>query len=944
MIAIPPLPFLSHNRHKTHADHGSQGRPDATCGSQSSRQPQAATRWCQPWAALLLLSACVCSAWQTVPLQAQDTAAQDTAAQDTAAQSGRPSPRPAAKQRPAPAESSAAAQGGDTSAQDATTPDNPTTSEAEAAQATQPRGPQPKVDNSKDGLRLMQAGARTGVSRYQPGVWGSLAITVSNRSDQPREVLVATYFEENPLLHYGRRVWIPPRSILETTYPIQPPAKPRNPKQLEFRTLMQADGTEPDSWSRAEDGARVYDGVLPLSDSRSVTGFVGDRHGDELRQNLASTARVNRDLRKSLVGFHDKFFPANSELLQGMDQVVICTDRLHSDPAGTAALRRWIQAGGYAWIMLDQVQPETVTSLLGDAFDTHIVDRVSLTSILLTGEQGKSRTPAESEPREFEEPIPLVRVVPGDVDLEYSINGWPAAYWYQVGNGRVLITTLGARAWIRDRRDSDTQGRDLNFETPFVALAPLATLATQFFENKPEYPLKNEDLKPFLAEQIGYAILSRQQILGILGGLSLFLLLAGWFLTRRHRGEHLGWLAPFGALATAGVLIWLGSENRQQVPPTLATAQLVQLVPGADDVNLRGMLAAFNSQESTQAIGSASNGMFFPDMSGLEGRTRRMVWTDLDDWNWEQLRLPPGVRNAPFQYYGPLKSTPSAVAKFTATGLQGRFASGGFQNVEDLVIALPKQRALWTEMQEDGSFLSGPDRVLAKNQYIGDALLSDKQRRRQQIYQKLLTYKRGTLFPSAPMLLAWADPLDLKFSFPDTTRSVGSALLSIPLTIQPTPPDTHIQIPSAFLVFRSTGGPNNQSASSAYSNLNGEWIKSRRASRSHFRFQLPAEVLPIQLDRAQLTMHIDASSREVSVNGVLGETVTPLKTISSPVGRITVDIDQAAGLELDEKGGLTVGIYVGDHEKKSEDIDEDESSFWQFNALQLEVSGVTLQD
>ena len=939
MNANPRLHPWPLHRLKTRAHGVLKWNSNAALGSQNGQRRRAGARSGHPLAAMLM-SACLWSLSYAAPLTAQDTAAQDTASQSGSTNRGQ-----AAKQNSDNAKSPPDTQARDTDAQDATTPDNPTASEPAAeAQTTTPSGPKPKVDSTKNGLRLMQAGARTGVSRYKAGVWGALAITVSNRSNQPKEVLVATYFEENPLLQYGRRVWVPPRSILETTYPILPPAQPRNRKRLEFRTLMQADGTNPDSWTRAEDGARVHEGVLPLSEARSVTGFIGDRYGDELRRVLASTARVNRDLPKSLVGFHEKFLPANCELLQGMDQVVICTDRLQSDPAGTAALRRWIQSGGYAWIMLDQVQPEIVASLLGDAFDTHIVDRVSLTSILLTGEQGKAKTPAESEPREFEEPIPLVRVIPGDVELAYAINGWPAAYWRQVGNGRVLVTTLGPRAWIRDRTNRDLARDDLNFVTPYVPLAPLANLATQFFENKPENPLKNEDLEPFLAEQIGYAILSRQQILGILGGLSLFLLLAGWFLTRRKQGEHLGWLAPFGALATAGLLIWLGSVNRQQVPPTLATAQLVQLVPGANDVNLRGMLAAFNSQESSQAIGSASNGMFFPDMSGLEGRTRRMVWTDLDDWTWEQLHLPPGVRNAPFQYYGPLKSAPSAVAEFTSEGLRGRFATGGFQNVNDLVIALPKQRGLWAELEDDGTFRSGPDHVLAKNQYIGDALLSDEQRRRQQVYQKLLTRKRGAFFPSAPTLLAWADPLDLKFSFPDATRQVGSALLSIPLTIKQTPPDTRIQIPSAFLLFRSTGGPNNRSASSAYSNRNGEWIENRRASRSHFRFQLPPEVLPIKLDRAELTMHIDASGREVSVNGVLGERVTPIETHTGPVGRITVNIDQAEELELDETGGLTIGIYVGDHAEHSSEVDDDRSSRWQFNGLQLEVSGVTLQE
>ena len=331
-------------------------------------------------------------------------------------------------------------------------------------------------------------------------------------------------------------------------------------------------------------------------------------------------------------------------------------------------------------------------------------------------------------------------------------------------------------------------------------------------------------------------------------------------------------------------------------------------------------------------------------MSGIEGKTQRMIWTDLDAWSWEQLQLPPGVRNAAFTYYGPLKSTPSAVAQFTSEGLVGEFRAGGFQNLDDVVIALPKQRALWADLEDDGKFRSGPKHVLAKNQYIGDAFLTDEQRRRQQVYQKMLTTNRGILFPTTPTLLAWADPLDVKFSFPDATRQVGSALLTIPLSIEKTPPETSISIPSAFLVFRSVGGPQSQSPSSAYSNRTGEWVKSRRSMRSHFRFQLPAQVLPMKLNRASLTMHLDASGREVQVKTILDDKLIPIKVVESPVGRITVEIDQAEQLQTDSTGGLTIGIYVGDHQLKSEEIDEDQSSFWQFNDLQLEVSGVTLQE
>ena len=50
-----------------------------------------------------------------------------------------------------------------------------------------------------------------GTNAYVSGKWGVLRLNLTNPTLQSVEVLAATYFEDEPTLQYGRRVWMPDR-------------------------------------------------------------------------------------------------------------------------------------------------------------------------------------------------------------------------------------------------------------------------------------------------------------------------------------------------------------------------------------------------------------------------------------------------------------------------------------------------------------------------------------------------------------------------------------------------------------------------------------------------------------------------------------------------------------------------------------------------------------
>jgi len=448
----------------------------------------------------------------------------------------------------------------------------------------------------EDPLPSFHLGAPAGIRRYRPETWGLVAAWVLNPRDRPADVLATMYFADDPNLQYARRLWVPARAKRYSWCPIFPPRSgspdtmryPSVATKVEIKSLLFDRSGPKEVLIRSRSGPMVESAFLPVYDSPAVTGVVYDSGADEESDDVAietvAAARVSAGFSPVVSLLYQEFLPPVVESLQGLDQLVLASDRVASDAAGLVALRRWLHGGGRLWVMLDRVEPATVELLLGDAFRLHVVDRVGLCRVLIR-EAGSGNEHRDAQPREFEEPVDLVRV-----------------------------------------------------------------LAT------------------------------------------------GMEVTHTKRLERMAWIGPIAAAATAATLIVMGLRARNTVPPTLAIAQLVEVEPGADDVQMTGLLAMYNQRASEASVGARRGGIFRPDMTGLEGTARRMVRTDLDAWHWERLTLPAGVRTAPFQHGTKISRPIEARAAFGPKGLTGTLASEPFTDLADAIIAAPSRMSLAVEL------------------------------------------------------------------------------------------------------------------------------------------------------------------------------------------------------------------------------------------------------
>lgn len=782
-----------------------------------------------------------------------------------------------------------------------------------------------------------------GVQSHLSEGWGMLSFAVANSTPEDKQVRLLSFHPAAPGQQYGRDVWVPAKSTLGSWSRISGPPKPPERSYVELKSLLydRTAGRErlvrsPDgppvhselvSFHRNEPGTTLMLDVDVADGTQGATSARDDRRASEIRDLVRIfrhrqgwTARVNT--------VKQRFLPPVAEAFDGINHFVLGSDRIVEDAAGLRALRGWLERGGTLWVLLDRVQRHTVATLLGDVLDFHVVDRISVTTMHLRGGPDNIKR-VEKEPTELEQPVDFVRVVAPQAQMLYTQDGWPAAFQTDVGRGRVLVTTLGARGWMRPRTAGDPKSRYAEHPNLSIALAPFELLTEELQpRGEPPPPLGADDLRPFVSDQIGYSVVSRDTVVSVFVSLFLVLSLSALALSRQGLLEHLGWLGTSLALAAAGTFIGLGEWSRSAVPTTMAVTQLVDAASGLDEASATGCLGVYQPAAAAINIGAEQGGDFDLDVADLAGRDHRRVQTDLDCWHWENLELPAGVRLGQFRHTVRTAEPLEATVRFGPEGIEGRLTLGPFRHAEDAILSTPGEHALAARLNADGTVLAGVNDELPPGQWLASGLLTDRQRARQSLYAKLLAEPQPRFIAHRHLLLAWADPVDMHFSLAAEPRRTGAALLLIPLRFQRTPPGTRVTIPPAFVDCKrlTTEGQSFRAASYG-----------RDSATVRFRFQVPVSVLPLEVESARLTVKMTAAGREVVVNALPGGEPVPLRKLAGPLGVESIEIDDPRLLRLDDQGTFHINLVIGDAHGAEQDQ-------WRIGSLGLEVRGQTLKD
>ncbi len=812
-------------------------------------------------------------------------------------------------------------------------------------------------------------GSVGGMHSYVPECWSLLTINVTNPDDAPREIISSTYFDGAPNLQYARRMWLPARSRLQTWVPVLVP-KPAadGATGLSFHSLVFEGGQSRDVLLKEDTGQNLHSGILAAQKESFATAFFDDPTEVQIvdsrsAYDLIVACRRAHNLSRRTTNLAEPLFAPDEFSLQPFDQIVMASSRALDDPAGLAAVRRWLYGGGRLWVMLNRVDPQVLESILGDGFACHAVDRVGLTSVQIDS-TGSLRGEG-SAVTEYEHPVDFVRVVVDERDAEiaYTVNGWPAAFTKTFGRGVVLVTTLAPRAWMRlatqeeQRNKRDTWAKtnntpvDVLQDSLFVTLPPMYALSGAMLHSRTNSHDFEQMLAVHAAEYIGYSIPSRTLVGGLLAGFGCLVVGIGAWLWQRQRLEHLGWIGPGLGVCTAAALLVVGVRNRHQIESSVAALQVIEALPGADDANVAGGLAFYSPESVPWKIQSHEGGRLTPEMSGLEGTTRRLIWNDLGAWTWEHLQLDTPQRSAQFQQSLTSSARLEARGTFGPGGLTGRLSAGDPARLSEVVLATRDGR-IGVDVRPNGTFVASADRVFSDDQFVEAGFLRDEQDRRRRVFPPVLNQMFGEEWSGLPLLMAWSDDPRLGFEFDEGRGRLGASLLAIPVVIDRPPAGTEMRIPAPLLPFRMVNLPDGTPSSPVWSVRRHEWLDRRDFSTVWLKFLVPKALLPVELTGGRLVVQVTGPVIQMELFGrrpdVAGQpagtdTAKPvvIERWNDPVGSHTFELADRSLLQLTD-GGLLLGLTMGDPEPKSiETFDSDvvKSSPWQIVHLGLELTG-----
>lgn len=818
-----------------------------------------------------------------------------------------------------------------------------------------------------------------GLYRYAPNRWGVMHVNFVNRQETPLELLSATYFDDQPTLQFGRKIWLPPRSKMQSWHPVKIPNIGQNDGNIaRFHSLVMNAEVPGEVLIRTESGQMQHEGFLALS-HEMITGVIDDlsgvdspRRGESLE--LIGTCRLKQSLSRKIATLMDALYIPADENLQALDQLVVCDARPVRDAAGIASIRRWLHDGGHLWVMLDQVEPEFLDMLLGDEFECEIVDRVSLNTVRL--EAGPAGPKGSDSEAFHEQPVELVRTVVANADLWYTVNGWPAAFWKTCGKGELLVTTLGPRGWYmrrppkppsesrapgrrqRDQATPATPGSQASTpplnpgvflerdSSPFIPNDPMSFMCMKFWGKRPVAPLAPAEVEPIVRQYVGYTIPSRWLIVGLLTSFSLLLAITGACLWKIGRLEWLGGIGPVLAVGVSLILIGVGRQQRHAVPPTTASVQFIQVVEGTDDYLAQGQMETFTPEPGAATLGGHAGGWVMPDMQGLDGTTRRMVWTDLDRWQWNHLPSNAGTRSSSFAVSNALSERITATAMFGPEGLTGQLQMGSGHQPEDVMIATNSGR-VGVNLNQDRTFTARTADVFSREQFLSADLLSDEQNRRRQLLEQLLTNPARRDYPDQPTVYCWTEAWDLGFETAADSRALGTALVAVPLVLQRPPAGTEVSVAAPLLPFRAIVGPGGEKPTGVWDQLRREFAEKSSPASVWLRYQIPPVLLPVRAKGGRVVVSVLGPIARLEIAGLRRGQVVPLKTWIDPVGTVEFQIADGESLTQDASGGIMLRISGGDPNRpeltQSKIGEVEKLNYWRIESLTFDLKLETIE-
>ena len=787
-------------------------------------------------------------------------------------------------------------------------------------------------------LTVQGGGMPWGPAIYRAKVWATVTTLVANPTGNTVEALVVTSLEQNPGIQFATPVWLPPFSRYRVVQPVYLYSVNQGEGFMQEAVTTQLI----DPTKTPEQRLSEYDGPLSVNVRYPIVAFIGDGSADDKAQAMTSfgaavgrqdepkpsaSGRVHLLRLKTMLAQQAPRFAAGWD---GIEALVIAQNRPQLDAAQIDAIRGWLSGGGRLWVLLDQVPSGFCARLLGEDFTCTVVDRVKVSRLNVVGQGRESSVEVE-----LDQPADLVRMLAPGYEVMHTVNGWPVSMRQSIGRGRVILTTLGPRAWLDDR------------DKP---LAPLRDLEKWFADGAEEPRQAHAVFQAFNTSQIGHTVVGRSAILVVFVLFTVLLLGAGIWLSRRSARpgsatgglEYIGFVGIGLSLTATFVLAALGKASHGQTPPTVSIIQVAEVSPSGYSADVTGDLGFYTPESRPMPIEATAGGLVWHDAGTFGGASPRMVWTDFDRWRWELPDLNPGaMQTAILRGTAKLDERVTAQLEFAGEVLRLRVAPGPFGDLADPVLATVNGHLVPQSQGGNEFVIPGGQDLVANEFFAGGMSLTTVQEQRQDMYRRLhdSSHSPATVrYSEVPALLVWtSSPVDLGINYMPGAERREAALVTIPVEVVRPEPGTQVSVPGALIPY-FTDDPLGKLKGGLYDSQTHEWVDAINApKRFALRFQLPRQVVPLQIDRAELTVTIKADGWKLALFDPFSEDSEPLDERVNPRGSETFDLAKWPELiKPDEAGAIYVRFHVSPAGSGGG------QKVWGIREMSLQVGGRTL--
>ena len=816
-----------------------------------------------------------------------------------------------------------------------------------AAALAQQVEPTAELVKEPEGLYL-EGVTLTAFSRVRLGRPLTILAMVRNTGKEARSVVAAAKINSAPDMQAATLVTVPPQEKRSVELRLRVPDAvngtsieysvslndPINPSQI----LVGAQGTplfESRQMNINEDG--LLTAIAIKSSAPPMPDWYWPWSDRVMEYEWIVAARVDSSHSRRTVTIDQAIIPTLAADWQGLDEFVINTDQIFHDPAVIGSMNRWIASGGRAWIMLDHIAPENIRLLLPDGCDCEMLDDVELNRFVVET-TGLSKLAEADRTVEEEQPVRLRRVVQTGGMVTHQVEGYPAAIWYRVGKGTLLVTTLGADGWIQPRTESRFTRED--FITAFQLCPWAVSMADRLHEKKLMLsPIENAEVQ-YPLQQIGNPVLNRRYVLSMVFGFCGLLGVVAGLCWLTNTMLRLAWLIPLISVVATVPLVVSALRLRREIPDTSAHLQVIEVQPGSRTVQGMQWTASYLGSADGAKLQAKGDATVYWPRGTEQLDLRRWTWQDYDQWELTSASWPKGMWQLNSRFTLPAQNY-DVLARIDDTGLHLQLPSTLEHNLQDSVLQFWPGDPIPCGAVDRGAEQQVGERHLSEiDSWLADSIVSDEQMRREQVYRQIKATGNQTAFPSYPALFGWTPLWANPTAWNDKRDERGSALVVLPIKLLPTPSGQRVHVPHS--VVHIANAERFGAVSTAYSNQSGWWRGATTLqSTAGLRCSLPPQVCPIKAEAIVCELQVRAPQRKVTLFASTPEGQrTTIAEYVSPTALQTLRIVDPGLLADIRDGSIEFDLEIGEQMAKDEAAFGDQQAIWQVDFFRMSVEGV----